>query len=208
MSRTHAFAAAGLVAALTFAGAAVVQAQDGFSRAPAEVRAGTYTLDPAHSRITWSVSHFGFSTYVGQFPAASGQLTLDPKAPEAAKLDVTVATDKVGTLDPALDTHLKSADFLDAGKHPTATFKATRIRRTGERTAEITGDLTLRGVTKPITLTAEFNQAGINPVDKTYSLGFDAKGKIKRTDFGVSAYAPAVGDEVTLQIEAELKLAK
>ena len=78
---------------------------------------------------------------------------------------------------------------------------------TGERTADITGDLTLHGVTRPVTLEAEFNQAGVNPVDKTYSLGFDAEAKIMRSDFGITAYLPGVGDEVELDIEAELKLA-
>jgi polyisoprenoid-binding protein YceI len=206
MSRNTRFAALAVVAAVSLVGAAV-SAQDAFTRAPAEVRAGTYTLDPSHSKITWSVSHFGFSTYVGQFAKVDGQLRLDPRQPEASQLAVTVDANSVGTLDAALDKHLKSADFLDTAKFPTAAFKATRVRRTGERTAEITGDLTLHGVTRPVTLTAEFNQAGVNPIDKTYSLGFDAKGKIKRSDFGMTTYVPAIGDEVTLQIEAELKLA-
>jgi hypothetical protein len=102
-------------------------------------------------------------------------------------------------------TGINSDDFLNVGKFPTATFKATTIKLTGKRTADITGDLTLRGVTKPVTVAATFNQAGVNPVDRTYSLGFAGKAKIKRTDFGVSAYAPALGDEVTLELEAELK---
>ncbi|HVI32587.1 YceI family protein [Phenylobacterium sp.] len=206
MSRKLTFAAAGLAAVLALSGAAI--AQDPFTRAPAEIRAGVYTLDPAHSKITWSVSHMGFSTYVGQFAKVDGQLTLDPRRPEASRLDVTVDANSVGTLNDALDKHLKTADFLDTAKFPTATFKATRIRVTGERTADITGDLTLHGVTRPVTLEAEFNQAGVNPVDKTYSLGFDAEAKIKRSDFGITAYLPGVGDEVELEIEAELKLAK
>lgn len=206
MSRKLAFAAAGLAAVLSLFGAAI--AQDPFTRAPAEVRAGVYTLDPAHSKITWSVSHMGFSTYVGQFAKVDGQLTLDPRRPEASQLAVTVDANSVGTLNEALDKHLKTAEFLDTARFPTATFKATRIRVTGERTADITGDLTLHGVTRPVTLEAEFNQAGINPVDKTYSLGFDAEAKIKRSDFGITAYLPGVGDEVELEIEAELKLAK
>lgn len=204
MSRKLAFAAVGLAGILALSGAAI--AQDPFTRAPAEVRAGVYTLDPAHSKITWSVNHMGFSTYVGQFAKVEGQLTLDPRRPEASQLAVTVDANSVGTLNDALDKHLKTADFLDTAKFPTATFKATRIRVTGERTADITGDLTLHGVTRPVTLEAEFNQAGVNPVDKTYSLGFDAEAKIKRSDFGVTAYLPGVGDEVELDIEAELKL--
>lgn len=206
MSRKLAFVAAGLAATVALSGAAI--AQDPFTRAPAEVRAGVYTLDPAHSKITWSVSHMGFSTYVGQFAKVDGQLTLDPRRPEASQLAVTVDANSVGTLNEALDKHLKTADFLDTAKFPTATFKATQIKVTGDRTADITGDLTLHGVTRPVTLEAEFNQAGVNPLDKTYSLGFDAEAKIKRSDFGMTAYLPGVGDEVELEIEAELKLAK
>jgi polyisoprenoid-binding protein YceI len=185
-----------------------VQAQDAFNRNPAEVRAGVYTLDPAHSKITWSVSHLGFSTYVGQFAGANGTLTLDPKNPAASKLEVKVNTADVGTLHPQLDAHLKTADFLDVAKHPTATFKANRVTVTGERTADIAGELTLRGVTKPVTIKAVFNQSGVNPLDKTYSLGFDGEAKIRRSDFGVSYAVPAVSDEVVLKLEAEFKAAK
>ncbi|MFG1422068.1 YceI family protein [Roseixanthobacter liquoris] len=180
------------------------RAQDAGTSDPGAVKAGTYVLDPGHSRVTWSVTHLGFSTYSGLLPAAEGTLVLDPAAPEKSTLAVTLHTGKVGTLDPALDKHLKSAEFFNVEKFPTATFKATRIVATG-KTAKITGDLTLLGVTKPITLDATFNQAGTNPLDKTYSLGFDAKAVIKRSDFGMKTYVPAVSDEVTLQIETELK---
>lgn len=203
MSVPYRLAATGIVAVLSISGAAV--AQSTLTKAPAEVRAGTYVLDPSHSKVTWAVSHFGFSTYVGQFTGTAATLTVDPKAPGASKLDVTVKTDSVGTLNPALDTHLKTPDFLDVAKFPTATFKATSVRPTGARTADIAGNLTLHGVTKPVTIAAEFNQAGVNPIDKKYSLGFAGSAKIKRTDFGIMTYAPMIGDEVTLQIEAEFK---
>lgn len=204
MSKIRPFAVAGLGAVLVLSPLAVV-AQSAFTSDPAQVQAGDYKLDPGHSKITWSINHFGYSTYVGQFGKVEGTLSIDPKKAADAKLDVTVDANSVGTLNPALDAHLKSADFLDTAKFPTATFKATSIKLTGKSTADITGDLTLRGVTKPVTVSATFNQAGVNPVDKTYSLGFAGKAKIKRTDFGVSAYAPALGDEVTLELEAELK---
>lgn len=204
MSTVRPFAIAGLGALLVLSPLAVV-AQNAFSSDPAQVQAGDYRLDPAHSKITWSVDHFGFSTYVGQFSKVEGTLSVDPKKAADARLDVTIDANSVGTLNPALDAHLKTADFLDTANFPTATFKATSIKLTGKRTADITGDLTLRGVTKPVTVKATFNQAGVNPVDKTYSLGFAGKATIKRTDFGVSAYAPAVGDTVTLELEAELK---
>jgi polyisoprenoid-binding protein YceI len=174
---------------------------------PAQVKAGTFAADPPHTKITWSVSHFGFSTYLGQFTGVAATLKLDPKALTSTQLDATVQTASVGTFNPALDTHIKSADFLDVASFPTATFKATSVKATGERTADITGDLTLHGVTKPVTIHATFNRGGANPVDKTYRLGFSGKAVIKRTDFGVKAYAPVIGDEVTLQIEAEFKQA-
>jgi polyisoprenoid-binding protein YceI len=204
MSKIHPFAIAGLGALLVLSPLAVV-AQSAFSGDPAQVQAGDYRLDPAHSKITWSVDHLGFSTYVGQFSKVEGMVSLDPKAVGASKLDVTIDANSVGTLNPALDAHLKTADFLDTAKFPIATFKATKITATGARTADITGDLTLHGVTRPVTVAATFNQGGVNPMDKTYSLGFAGKATLKRTDFGITTYAPALGDEVTLTLEAELK---
>ncbi len=195
----------GVVAAFTLVTAAV-QAQDALTSNPAEVTAGAYVLDPAHSKITWSVDHMGFSTYIGQFTGVDARLTIDPDRLSATALTATVRTDTVGTFHDGLDAHLKNADFLDVSNHPTATFRSTSVKRTGASTADITGDLTLRGVTRPVTLEAEFNQAGVNPLDKTYTLGFDGKAVIKRSDFGVSYGLPAVGDEVTLNLAAEFKL--
>ena len=204
MSPHARYAALGLAAALAVAPLAV-GAQAAFTSDPAQVQAGAYRLDPAHSKITWSVNHLGFSTYIGQFSHVEGDLKIDPKNPAAAQLAVTVDANSVGTLNPALDAHLKNPDFLDVARFPTADFRATGVRLTGERTADITGDLTLHGVTRPVVVQATFNQAGVNPLDKTYSLGFDGKAVLKRSDFGISTFLPAVGDEVTLTIEAELK---
>jgi polyisoprenoid-binding protein YceI len=199
--QTFLFAAA--AAALLFSPAAQAQV----SKAPADVHAGAFVADPNHSKITWSVTHFGFSTYIGQFPGVMANLKLDPKALGATTLDATIDTTKLGTLNAALDTHLKSPDFLDVAKFPQATFKATSVKSTGASTAEITGDLTLHGVTKPVTLQASFVQGGTSPIDKKYTLGFQAKGVIKRSDFGVKTYAPAISDDVTLEIDAEFKAA-
>lgn len=174
------------------------------TKIPHQVLAGLYEADPAHTRVTWSVKHLGFSTYSGTVPAITGTLNLDTKAPAASQVAVTVPVDKVGTLDPLLDAFLRSGDFFDVGNFPTATFTATRIEAKGNE-ARITGDLTLRGVTRPVTLEAEFNQAGVAPTDNTYTVGFDAKAKIKRSDFGMNAFLPMVGDEVELRIEAEFK---
>jgi polyisoprenoid-binding protein YceI len=199
----HPFRFAALGLALALAAAAPASAQ--ISAAPAQVQAGAYKLDPDHSKITWSVSHFGFSTYVGQFATVNATLKLDPANLGVTALDATIDTTSLGTLNPALDKHLKSPDFLDTAKFPTATFKASKVTRTGERTADIAGDLTLHGVTKPVTVKATFNQAGPNPMVKTYQLGFAGSATIKRSDFGITSYVPAIGDEVTLTLEAEFR---
>jgi len=172
---------------------------------PADVKGGSFAADPAHTKVTWSINHFGFSTYVGQFSEVSATLKLDPKSPGASSLEATVQTASVGTFNPRLDSHLKTADFLDVAKFPTATFKATSVKTTGERTADITGDLTLHGVTKPVVIQATFNRGGRNPADPTYRLGFQGKTVINRTDFGIKTYAPALGADVTLEIDAEFK---
>lgn len=203
MRQTLNIAAYGLAAALMMAPAALAQT----TKVPAEVKAGAYVADPSHSKVTWTVSHFGFSTYTGQFAGVTANLKLDPANLGATALDATIQTAAVGTLNPALDNHLKSPNFLDVAKFPTATFKATSVKSTGAATADITGDLTLHGVTKPVVLQATFNQAGLSPVDKKYTVGFSAKAVVKRSDFGIKTYVPAISDDVTLHIDTEFKAA-
>lgn len=205
--RTALFAAFGLSAALVAAPLAVSAqgAAPAITKVPAEVQSGDYKFESSHAKVTWSVNHLGFSTYTGQFPRVEGTLKLDARDVAKSVVNVTINTAAVGTLDADLDKHLKTADFLNVEKFPTATFKSTAVKQTGERTADITGDLTLHGVTKPVVIQATFNQAGPNPMSKIYTIGFDARAKIKRSDFGITTYVPAVGDEVTLVIEAELQ---
>lgn len=203
MSRRILIAAA---IALTGVSAGAIAQVDGFIRNPAQVQSGTYVLDPAHGKITWSMDHMGFSTYVGQFTDVSATLNLDVRNPSASKLQAQVKMDSIGSLNSALDSHLKTADFLDTAKHPTAGFQATKIRLVDADSAEISGNLTLRGVTKPIVILADFNQAGVNPVDKKYTVGFDGHARIKRSDFGINYGVPVLGDDVTLHFEAEFKL--
>lgn len=203
MSRKMIIAAA---LALTGVSAAAVAQADGFIRVPAQVQSGTYVLDASHGKITWSIDHMGFSTYVGQFTDVAATLNLDTRNPAASKLQAQVKTDSAASLNAALDGHLKTADFLDTARFPTAAFEATRIRLIDADSAEITGNLTLRGVTKPLVMVADFNQAGVNPVDKKYTVGFDGHARIKRSDFGISYGVPLLGDDVTLHFEAEFKL--
>ncbi|MBD8906727.1 YceI family protein [Methylorubrum zatmanii] len=199
------FLSAGLI--LTGPGGARAQeAAPAFTKDPGQVKAGRYRLDPAHGKITWSISHLGFSTYYGQFTDVSGELVLDPKEPGKSTLSVTIGTGSVNGLNDTLNAHLKQPDFLDVEKFPQATFVSTSVDPTGPTTARVNGTLTLRGVSKPVSFDATFNQAGVNPVDKAYSVGFDGWVVIKRSEFGVNAFLPLLGDEVALRLEGEFKL--
>lgn len=193
------FAAALVATALLVSGAAIGQTAPAD---PASVRAGTYALETHHARVVFSLDHMGFSTWYGDLPGARGSLVLDPKAPSASKLEVTIPTAGVATTNAVLDGELRSADWFDAAKYPTITFRSTAVTRTGKDTATVTGDLTFHGVTRPVTLDVRFHGAGSNPMSKAYTVGFDAKGSLKRSDFGVSKYVPLIGDTVDLTISA------
>ena len=168
-----------------------------------QIQGGSFALDKSHAKIIFSTTHFGVSTYYGLFTDFDAKLAFDAKTPAKSALDVSIGLDGIDTTNPKLDAHLKSPDFFDAAKFPTASFKSTKIEVTGPSSGKITGDLTLHGVTKPVTLNASFNGGGINPMSKAYVLGFNATGTVKRSEFGISTYVPAVGDEVTLTISAE-----
>ncbi len=172
------------------------------AQAAPQVRAGVYKLDKSHAKILWSVSHFGFSTYTGEFTDFDARLTLDPARPDRSRLTATIALASVATHNDALDTHMRSADFFDVAAHPTATFVSREVRQTGPRTALVTGDFTLRGVTRPLTLDVVFNAAGDNMAG-VYTAGFSATGTIRRSEFGMTYGVPAVGDEIELRISGE-----
>jgi polyisoprenoid-binding protein YceI len=171
------------------------------TKSPAAVHPGTYTVEPTHTRIAFAVSHMGFTTWFGDFTSPSGTLVLNPAKPAASTLTVSVPIASVSTTNAKLDGELKEADWLDAAKYPTATFKASHITASAG-TAKVAGSLTLHGVTKPVVFSVMFNGAGVNPLDKAYTVGFEVRGKIKRSDFGVSKYVPLVGDDVDLIISA------
>jgi polyisoprenoid-binding protein YceI len=170
--------------------------------AHAQDASGVYSVDPNHTEIIFGVSHLGFSTYYGIFPGATGSLTLDAAKPAASKLEVSVPVAQVMTPSDKLNGELRSAQWLDAAKYPTMTFRSTSITSTGPDTADVAGDLTLHGVTKPVVLKAKLNKAAPNAMMKNFSAGFQVSGQIKRSDFGVSAYVPMVGDNVDLTITA------
>ncbi|MBV8972034.1 MAG: YceI family protein [Sphingomonadaceae bacterium] len=170
------------------------------------VVAGTYAADPGHTQVAWSLDHLGFSTYDGLFGGATGTLTLDPAKPAATKVDITIPISGLVTTVPALNEHLKSPDFFDAAKFPTATFTSTSVVPQGTG-ARITGTLTLHGVSKPVVLDARFVGAGVNPLTKKATVGFAATTKLKRSDFGITTYLPILGDDVDLRINAAFEKA-
>lgn len=165
-----------------------------------------YKIDPAHTRVIFLVSHVGFSNMIGRFNAVSGEYVLDEDAPEKGKADVIIETASVDTGDAPLDAILRGADFFAAREHPQIRFRSTAVDRTGEQTARLWGELTLRGVSRPITLDVTFNRKGIHPVlgplGPTVS-GFSARTTIDRQQFGMTALRGLVGDQVLLLIEVE-----
>lgn len=176
------------------------------------VTAGTYKTDPGHTLIGWRVSHFGFNDYFGIFGDATGTLTLDPKNPNAATVDITIPVSKVTTASAGLTGHLRRAgkdggkpDFF--GPAPAdAKFVSTKVEANGT-TAKITGNLTLNGVTKPVVLDTKFSGAGNNPFNKKATVGFHATTTIKRSDFGVSYAVPMISDDVALDISVAFEKA-
>jgi len=164
---------------------------------------GTYTLDKTHANIIFGINHLGFSTYYGRFDNFDATLTFDAKDPTKSSLNVTIDTASTNTNNKVLEDKLDSKVFFNTAQFPKATFVSKKLEKTSDTTGKLTGDLTLLGVTKPVTLDVTFNASGLNPFSKSHTLGFGATGMIKRSDFGMKEYLPAVGDEVVLQIQAE-----
>lgn len=205
--RTTAFALASLAGFALFAGVAAPALAQA-SPDPAKAEAGPYTLEPEHTRVRFDVSHFGFTKYDGEFRKVSGTLSLDPGKPDASKVDIAIRTDSVAVPNAKLKAELDGAQWLDAAKYPEITFKSTKVTATGADTADVLGDFTMHGVTKPLVLKVKFNGAGNNPVNKHYTSGFEATGTLKRTEFGVKTYAPMIGDDVAIDIDAAFEKAK
>ncbi|MCJ2054199.1 YceI family protein [Methylobacterium sp. J-070] len=170
------------------------------TRDPAQIQAGTYAVDPAHTQVGWRVSHMGFSNYAGGFSDVSGTLELQPKNPAASKLSVKIPVASVTTTSAKLTDELKGDQWLDAAKFPDMTFVSTKVVPAGKDHAKVTGDLTLHGVTKPVTLDVTLVGAGVNPLSKKVTVGFEATGTLKRSEFGVKTYVPLIGDELHLTI--------
>ncbi|WP_028081170.1 YceI family protein [Solimonas soli] len=177
---------------------AVALAAASFTAAAAD----SYDLEPNHTFPRFAISHLGFSTFHGQFNKTSGTATIDT-AKKTGSVDVTIDVGSISTGVAKLDEHLKTPDFFDAAKYPAITFKSSQFKFDGDQLEKVTGDLTMHGVTKPVTLDVEHFVCKDHPMTKKPACGADLEAKIKRSDWGISTYVPMVGDEVELSIEVE-----
>ncbi|HEX7709952.1 MAG TPA: YceI family protein [Sphingomonadaceae bacterium] len=168
---------------------------------PADVAAGTYTIDPNHSQVMFTYTHFGLTHNMGLLSGATGSLTIDPKSPAATKLSVDVPINTMHSTIEALDKEFQEPMFFDAAKFPTAHFESTAVSVSGN-SAQISGNLTIHGVTKPAVINATYTGMGSNPMSKKTTLGFQGTATIKRSDFGLGLAVPMVSDQVDLVITA------
>ena len=169
-----------------------------------------WIVDPAHSAAHFSVRHLMISNVRGEFTKLSGSALINPADPAKSTVDVTIDAASINTREPQRDEHLRSADFFDVANHPTLTFRSTRIEALGADNFKLTGDLTIRGVTRPVTFDVEGPTASVKDPWGNVRAGITASAKINRKDFGVAFNAMTetggivVGDEVKISIEAEL----
>jgi polyisoprenoid-binding protein YceI len=162
-----------------------------------------FTFDKTHTQIFFSVSHLGFSFSTGSFTGFDGGFTFSEQKPEQSSVNVSIDAASLSLHDDKWEEHVKSADFLDVAAHPKIIFKSTKVEKTGDKAGRVTGDLTLLGVTRPVTLDVIFNKAAIHPYSKQFVAGFSAKTSINRSDFGMDYGLPGIGDEVNITLEVE-----
>ncbi len=163
----------------------------------------TYILDKSHTQILFFADHLGFSKSMGKFLDFDGEFTFDEAAPENSRVIVSIKTESIEMNDEQWNEHMKSADFFYVSHFPEMTFESTGIDVTGEDSADITGNLTLLGITRPVTLKTLFNKAGEHPMTGSHIAGFSAHTSIRRSEFGMTYGLPGVGDEVMIRLEVE-----
>lgn len=162
----------------------------------------TYSLDSRHTFPSFEVNHLGFSIQRGRFNRTSGKITLDPEARKGTA-DITIDAASVDTGLEKLEEHLRGEDFFSVAKHPAITFRSNDFAFEGDKVKSVSGELTMLGVTKPVTLTANYFNCGAHPVNKKRICGGDFVTTVRRTDFGMKYGVPMVADEVTLRIQVE-----
>ena len=169
-----------------------------------EVPSGRYALDSSHGYITFTYSHLGFSNPRVGFNSFDTVLDLDTGNPENSTVEVTIDATSIDSRVAEFNEHLNGADFFNTAEYPTITFKSTKVEANGDNTFDVTGDLTILGTTKPVTLATTINKAGNHPLRNVPTVGVSASTRIMRSEWGLGAYVPAVSDEVELSIEVEL----
>jgi len=170
----------------------------------APLYATTYTIEPDYTQAVFRWNHLGFSNPAAQFSQGQGTLEFDPAAPTRASVQVTIPLSSLNTGVPALDEHLRSEDFFEVTKFPTASFRSTRVEPgMGKDRLKVTGELNLHGVTRPVTLDVVVLKVGSNPRTQLATVGFEATTTLKRSDFGLGAFVPQVSDEIRLQITSQ-----
>ncbi len=165
--------------------------------------ADPYQIDPNHTQVEFTYSHFGFSHITGHLSKAEGDFLFDAKDPTKSSIQVSIPIATISVDMPDLDKELVGSAYFDADKFPLATFQSTTVTSSAPGKLAVAGDLTIHGVTKPVTLDVTVNKIGTHPMRGVAAAGFDATATIKRSDFGVDKYVPNVGDEVTLHITME-----
>lgn len=170
--------------------------------APALAAPETFVLDGSHTFPRFSYSHFGYSTQLSSFSKTTGKVVFD-KAAKTGAVDIVIDTKSVNTGFDTFNEHIQGEDFLDTAKFPTATFKSTKVVFEGDKPAKVEGQLTIKGVTKPVTLTVTSFQAMPHPMMKKDAIGANAYTVIKRSEFNAGKYAPYVGDEVRIDVALE-----
>lgn len=166
--------------------------------------AGTYNFDPDHSAAAFHYKHMGFSTSTGIARGLTGTITLDPADPSKSSVEASFPVSNILTVSAQLDEHLRGKDLFNSPDgSQMVTFKSTKVEPKGDNEANVTGDLTLNGVTKEVVLEVDLNKAGQNPMSGKPAVGFDAETTIKRSDFNLGIFAPAVDDDVKIDISVE-----
>ncbi|MFZ9257498.1 MAG: YceI family protein [Burkholderiaceae bacterium] len=162
----------------------------------------TYGVEPNHTFPRFSYTHLGFTTQLSRFDKTTGTVVYD-KEGRAGSVDITIDTRSVSTGSALFNQHIQAEDFLDTAQHPSVTFKSTKVNFDGDKPVSIEGDLTMKGITKRVTLTVTRFLAAPHPIQKKDTIGADAYTIVKRTDFNMGKYAPAVSDEVRIDIAIE-----
>ena len=179
-----------------------------FDSIASNITPGSYALDDTHAYLSFSYSHLGLSNPQIHFADFAASLELNGQDMSQSQVSITIDAASLDSAVPELDDDLKGADFFDVANHPEITFQSTAYEETSDSSGRLTGDLSVRGVTKPVTLDVTINSAAMNPLNRREMIGFSATGNLNRSDYGLTAYSSFVGDELSLAVQVEFEKAK